>query len=142
MHSHRLSLRLLSARVWLRVVLAASLRPQCDLWPPPWFFAGDCLQKPRLMKPVTCYLERLSVQLYPSLEEFEDELLDSLNSDRLLQVQDVVVAGQKHRAGAAMPALCFWAEWKGSGGCHWCICFPWSLQCFCWASLALALLLD
>lgn len=48
--------------------------------------SGDCLQKPRLMKPVTCYLERLSVRLYPSLEEFEEELLDLLNSDRLLQV--------------------------------------------------------
>ncbi|KAM6045983.1 nephrocystin-4 isoform 3-T3 [Theristicus caerulescens] len=47
--------------------------------------ASDCLQKPRLMKPVTCYLERLSVQLYPSLEEFEEELLDLLNSDRLLK---------------------------------------------------------
>ncbi|XP_054078672.1 nephrocystin-4 isoform X3 [Rissa tridactyla] len=47
---------------------------------------SDCLQKPRLMKPVTCYLERLSVRLYPSLEEFEEELLDLLNSDRLLQV--------------------------------------------------------
>ncbi|KAM9270222.1 LOW QUALITY PROTEIN: nephrocystin-4 [Morus bassanus] len=46
---------------------------------------SDCLQKPRLMKPVTCYLERLSVQLYPSLEEFEEELLDLLNSDRLLK---------------------------------------------------------
>lgn len=38
------------------------------------------------MKPVTCYLERLSVRLYPSLEEFEEELLDLLNGDRLLQV--------------------------------------------------------
>ncbi|XP_074017681.1 nephrocystin-4 [Numenius arquata] len=46
---------------------------------------SDCLQKPRLMKPVTCYLEGLSVRLYPSLEEFEEELLDLLNSDRLLQ---------------------------------------------------------
>ncbi|NXN42392.1 NPHP4 protein, partial [Rhinoptilus africanus] len=46
---------------------------------------SDCLQKPRLMKPVTCYLERLSVRLYPSLEEFEEELLELLNSDRLLQ---------------------------------------------------------
>ncbi|XP_009877416.1 PREDICTED: nephrocystin-4, partial [Apaloderma vittatum] len=46
---------------------------------------GDCLQKPRLMKPVTCYLERLSIRLYPSLEEFEEELLDLVNSDRLLQ---------------------------------------------------------
>ncbi|XP_075577688.1 nephrocystin-4 [Pelecanus crispus] len=47
--------------------------------------ASDCLQKPRPMKPVTCYLERLSVWLYPSLEEFEEELLDLLNSDRLLK---------------------------------------------------------
>ncbi|XP_074414770.1 nephrocystin-4 isoform X3 [Zonotrichia albicollis] len=46
---------------------------------------GDCLQRPRLMKTVTCYLERLFIQLYPSLEEFEEELLDLLNSDRLLQ---------------------------------------------------------
>ncbi|NWI68794.1 NPHP4 protein, partial [Todus mexicanus] len=46
---------------------------------------SDCLQKPQLLKPVTCYLERLSVQLYPSVEEFEEELLDLLNSDRLLQ---------------------------------------------------------
>ncbi|XP_058711307.1 nephrocystin-4 isoform X1 [Poecile atricapillus] len=46
---------------------------------------GDCLQKPRLMRTVTCYLERLFIQLYPSLEEFEEELLDLLNGDRLLQ---------------------------------------------------------
>ncbi|NXG46759.1 NPHP4 protein, partial [Psilopogon haemacephalus] len=46
---------------------------------------GDCLQKPRLLKPVPCYLEGLSVQLAPSLEEFEEELLEQLNSDRLLQ---------------------------------------------------------
>ncbi|NXN12225.1 NPHP4 protein, partial [Indicator maculatus] len=45
----------------------------------------DCLQKPRLLPPVTCYLERLSVQLAPSLEEFEEQLLELLNSDRLLQ---------------------------------------------------------
>lgn len=49
-------------------------------------FPGDCLQKPRLLKPVSCYLEGLSVQLAPSLEEFEEELLELLNSDRLLQV--------------------------------------------------------
>ncbi|NWX44455.1 NPHP4 protein, partial [Steatornis caripensis] len=50
---------------------------------------SDCLQKPRLMKPVTCYLERLSVRLHPSLEEFEEELLDLLNSDRLLKANAV-----------------------------------------------------
>lgn len=48
--------------------------------------AGDRLQRPRLLSPVPRYLERLSVRLHPSLEEFEEELLDLLNSDRLLQV--------------------------------------------------------
>lgn len=48
------------------------------------------MQKPRLMKTVTCYLERLFIRLYPSLEEFEEELLDLLNSDRLLQVSRVL----------------------------------------------------
>lgn len=42
------------------------------------------------MKTVTCYLEGLSIQLYPSLEEFEEELLNLLNSDRLLQVSRVL----------------------------------------------------
>lgn len=43
------------------------------------------------MKTVTCYLERLFIHLYPSLEEFEEELLDLLNSDRLLQVSWVLL---------------------------------------------------
>ncbi|XP_071654470.1 nephrocystin-4 isoform X1 [Patagioenas fasciata] len=46
---------------------------------------GDRLQSPRLLSPVPRYLERLSVRLHPSLEEFEEELLELLNSDRLLQ---------------------------------------------------------
>ncbi|NXD10950.1 NPHP4 protein, partial [Nothocercus nigrocapillus] len=45
----------------------------------------DCLLAPRLMKTITCYLDKVSVHLYPSLEEFEEELLDLLNSDRLLK---------------------------------------------------------
>uniref|UniRef100_U3K4Z2 Nephrocystin 4 n=1 Tax=Ficedula albicollis TaxID=59894 RepID=U3K4Z2_FICAL len=63
--------------------------------------ADDCLQKPRLMKTVTCYLERLFIQLYPSLEEFEEELLDLLNSDRLLQVngEEVVVRERRLHVG-------------------------------------------
>lgn len=52
------------------------------------------------MKPVTCYLERLSVRLYPSLEEFEEELLDLLNSDRLLQVPPMRLRrGKAERTG-------------------------------------------
>ncbi|NXF84565.1 NPHP4 protein, partial [Eubucco bourcierii] len=46
---------------------------------------GDCLRKPQLLKPVPCYLEGLSVHLAPSVEEFEEELLEMLKSDRLLQ---------------------------------------------------------
>ncbi|NXA52003.1 NPHP4 protein, partial [Nothocercus julius] len=49
----------------------------------------DCLLAPRLMKPITCYLDKVSVHLYPSLEEFEEELLDLLNSDRLLKANAV-----------------------------------------------------
>ncbi|NXO38668.1 NPHP4 protein, partial [Locustella ochotensis] len=66
---------------------------------------GDCLQKPRLMKTVTCYLEGLFIQLYPSLEEFEEELLDLLNSDRLLQAntaldgEEVVVRERRLHVG-------------------------------------------
>ncbi|NWT19383.1 NPHP4 protein, partial [Vireo altiloquus] len=66
---------------------------------------GDCLQKPRLMKTVTCYLEQLSIRLYPSLEEFEEELLDLLNSDRLLQAnatpdgEEVVVRERRLHVG-------------------------------------------
>uniref|UniRef100_A0A8D2M443 Nephrocystin 4 n=1 Tax=Zonotrichia albicollis TaxID=44394 RepID=A0A8D2M443_ZONAL len=66
---------------------------------------GDCLQRPRLMKTVTCYLERLFIQLYPSLEEFEEELLDLLNSDRLLQAntapdgEEVVVRERRLHVG-------------------------------------------
>lgn len=52
----------------------------------PLVFAGDCFLKPRLMKSVTCYLDKLSIRLYPSLEKFEEELLELLNSDRLLKV--------------------------------------------------------
>ncbi|NXR17397.1 NPHP4 protein, partial [Cinclus mexicanus] len=67
--------------------------------------ANDCLQKPRLMKTVTCYLERLFIRLYPSLEEFEEELLDLLNSDRLLQAntapdgEEVVVRERRLHIG-------------------------------------------
>ncbi|XP_064137216.1 nephrocystin-4 isoform X3 [Loxodonta africana] len=43
---------------------------------------GDALRKPRLQKPVTCYLDDLFFNLYPSLERFEEELLELLSSDR------------------------------------------------------------
>lgn len=48
--------------------------------------AGDIFLKPRLMRTVPCYLDQLCVLLHPSLEKFEEELLEQLNSDRLLKV--------------------------------------------------------
>ncbi|KAM9521535.1 nephrocystin-4 isoform 1-T1 [Guaruba guarouba] len=73
---------------------------------------SGCLQKPQLMKPVTCYLERLSVCLYPSLEEFEEELLDLLNSDRLLQANaapdgDGMVVRERRLHVGVHNGLCF-----------------------------------
>ncbi|XP_015285301.1 PREDICTED: nephrocystin-4 [Gekko japonicus] len=58
----------------------------------------DFLQKPRLMKTVTWYLEKLSIRLYPSLEKFEEELLDLLMSDQSnLMVNGNTLAVQERR---------------------------------------------
>ncbi|XP_066547535.1 nephrocystin-4 [Amia ocellicauda] len=45
--------------------------------------SGDSLRKPRLLKTFTCSLDKLSLHLYPSLEAFEEEMLQLLNTDRL-----------------------------------------------------------
>ncbi|KAM4652363.1 nephrocystin-4 [Discoglossus pictus] len=45
--------------------------------------SGDALRKPQLKKTVMCYLDKLSLFLYPSLEKFEEELIGLVNSDRL-----------------------------------------------------------
>ncbi|XP_074831222.1 nephrocystin-4 isoform X5 [Natator depressus] len=50
----------------------------------------DFFRKPHLMKSVTWYLDKLSIHLYPSLEKFEEELLDLLNSERLLKDSSTV----------------------------------------------------
>uniref|UniRef100_A0A5F9C7B7 Nephrocystin 4 n=1 Tax=Oryctolagus cuniculus TaxID=9986 RepID=A0A5F9C7B7_RABIT len=42
---------------------------------------GDALRKPRLQKCVTWFLDDVFFTLYPSLEKFEEELLDLLVSD-------------------------------------------------------------
>ncbi|XP_068935560.1 nephrocystin-4 [Petaurus breviceps papuanus] len=44
---------------------------------------NDALRKPRLQKSATWYLDNLLFNLYPSLEKFEEELLELLNHDRL-----------------------------------------------------------
>ncbi|XP_067167069.1 nephrocystin-4 isoform X2 [Apteryx mantelli] len=73
---------------------------------------SDCFLKPRLMKPVTCYLDKLSIHLYPSLEKFEEELLDLLNDDRLLKANSTpdgnTVAVQERRLRVGVHnGLCF-----------------------------------
>ncbi|XP_056651907.1 nephrocystin-4 isoform X3 [Monodelphis domestica] len=44
---------------------------------------NDVLRKPRLQKSVTWYLDNLLFNLYPSLEKFEEELLELLSHDCL-----------------------------------------------------------
>ncbi|XP_072464786.1 nephrocystin-4 isoform X2 [Notamacropus eugenii] len=44
---------------------------------------SDALRKPRLQKSATWYLDNLLFNLYPSLEKFEEELLELLSHDRL-----------------------------------------------------------
>ncbi|KAM8927139.1 nephrocystin-4 [Pelodytes ibericus] len=45
--------------------------------------SGVGLKKPNLQKTIGCYLDKLSLFLYPSLEKFEEELTCLVNSDRL-----------------------------------------------------------
>lgn len=52
----------------------------------PLFFPGDGLRKPRFQKPATWHLDDLFFTLYPSLEKFEEELLELLISDRFREV--------------------------------------------------------
>ncbi|OWK54372.1 Nephrocystin-4 [Lonchura striata] len=57
---------------------------------------GDCLQKPRLMKTVTCYLERLFIHLYPSLEEWKTFLSQA---NTALDGEEVVVRERRLHVG-------------------------------------------
>ncbi|XP_051895558.1 nephrocystin-4 [Pristis pectinata] len=50
---------------------------------------SDALKKPHLLKTVTCFLDKLSLQLYPTVEKFEEELVELLNADRLLKSDQV-----------------------------------------------------
>lgn len=52
----------------------------------PIVVSGDALRKPRLQKSVTWYLDDLFFTLYPSLEKFEEELLELLISDYFREV--------------------------------------------------------
>nr|KAF6506895.1 nephrocystin 4 [Rousettus aegyptiacus] len=74
--------------------------------------AGDALRKPRLQKPVTWYLDDLFFTLYPSLEKFEEELLELLVSDYFRE-------GGSPLDGGALQVL----ERRLSVGVHNGLCF-------------------
>ncbi|KAM7100293.1 nephrocystin-4 isoform 2-T4 [Molossus nigricans] len=61
-------------------LLVSGLQPVPGLLPAPGD-SGDALRKPRLQKSVTWYLDDVFFTLYPSLEKFEEELLELLVSD-------------------------------------------------------------
>ena len=42
----------------------------------------ESLKRPKPGKPLPCHLEQISVALKPSLQEFEEQLLQQLNQDR------------------------------------------------------------
>ncbi|KAL8198611.1 UNVERIFIED_CONTAM: hypothetical protein K2H54_018419 [Gekko kuhli] len=76
--------------------MEAIRRYKTDVWIA--YADHDFLQKPRLMKTVTWYLEKLSIRLYPSLEKFEEELLDLLMGDQSnLTVNGNALAVQERR---------------------------------------------
>lgn len=51
---------------------------------------GDALRKPRFQKPTTLHLDDLFFTLYPSLEKFEEELVQLLISDHFREVSHVL----------------------------------------------------
>ncbi|XP_075046122.1 nephrocystin-4 isoform X2 [Mixophyes fleayi] len=51
---------------------------------------GDALRKPHLQKTITCYLDKLYLLPYPSLEKFEEELIGLVNNDRLPKGNSVI----------------------------------------------------
>ena len=61
--------------------------------------AGDALRKPRLQKSLTWYLDDLFFTLYPSLEKFEEELLELVISDHFREVQSWVREVSLNSAG-------------------------------------------
>lgn len=67
----------------------------------PLAISGDALRKPRLQKPETWYLDNLFFTLYPSLEKFEEELLELLVSDCFREVLSAVAALTLMRSGDA-----------------------------------------
>ncbi|XP_063173782.1 nephrocystin-4 [Candoia aspera] len=69
----------------------------------------DFSQKPRLMKTLTWYLEKLAVHLYPSLEKFEEELLSLVTSEQGNSILDgTSLAIQERRLHVGVHnGLCF-----------------------------------
>ena len=43
----------------------------------------NVLDKPRSLRSLPCYIEKISVSLNPSIEKFEEELCKQLNEDRM-----------------------------------------------------------
>eukprot|EP00070_Physeter_catodon_P036839 XP_028343733.1 nephrocystin-4 isoform X6 [Physeter catodon] len=55
--------------------------------------SGDVLRKPRLQKSVTWYLDDLFFTMYPSLEKFEEELLELVISDHFREAGSLLDSG-------------------------------------------------
>ncbi|CAH7447913.1 Nphp4 [Phodopus roborovskii] len=60
---------------------------------PPHGDTGDALRKPRFQKPTTWHLDDLFFTLYPSLEKFEEELVELLVSDHFREGVSLLEGG-------------------------------------------------
>ncbi|XP_054996166.1 nephrocystin-4 [Sorex araneus] len=80
-------------------LLVSGLRPVPGLLPAP-AGPGDAFRKPRLQKPVTWLLDAVSFTLYPSLEKFEEELLELLASDHLWEGGALEIQERRLHVGA------------------------------------------
>nr|XP_055118344.1 nephrocystin-4 isoform X5 [Symphalangus syndactylus] len=69
--------------------------------------SGDALRKPRLQKPITGHLDDLFFTLYPSLEKFEEELLELHVQDHFQEAASVTSL-----SNLACMHMVRWAVWN------------------------------
>ncbi|XP_047377869.1 nephrocystin-4 isoform X3 [Sciurus carolinensis] len=74
---------------------------------------GDTLRKPRLQKPVTWHLDDLFFTLYPSLEKFEEGLVELLTCDHLQEA-----AAVSSSSSLACMRMVRWAVWSPVPDAH------------------------
>ena len=84
----------MSLKIGSIVVIFMPIWIMCDLhldskWLSLFLTGKNVLDKPRLLRPLPCYIEKISVNLNPSIDKFEEELCKQVNEDRINREQRV-----------------------------------------------------